>query len=99
MPTGSSDGNYIEDVAQNPEHWIRGRNFGVHMGVRESWEIHGTWKRWPLCIDRRIVDRDETGLQVVEGRTRVGILRGRHRSGGYVAARHLTWVARSRADR
>ena len=34
-------------------------------------------------------------LQVVEGRTRVGVLRGRHRQGALVAERHLAWVGRS----
>lgn len=73
------------------------RNRGIHIGVAQCWETHGTWKRWPILIDRRLLDPPESGLQVVEGRTRVGVLRGRHRQGTLVAERHLAWVGRSSA--
>jgi len=33
----------------------------------------------------------EGGLQLIEGRNRVSILRGRYRHGDFVANRHLTW--------
>jgi len=94
MPTGASDGDCIEDFAANPDHWVRVRNRGIHIGVAQCWETHGTWKRWPILIDRRLLDPPESGLQVVEGRTRVGVLRGRHRQGTLVAERHLAWVGR-----
>ena len=94
MPTGASDDDCIEDFAANPDHWVRVRNRGIHIGVAQCWETHGTWKRWPILIDRRLLDPPESGLQVVEGRTRVGVLRGRHRQGTLVAERHLAWVGR-----
>ena len=95
MPTGASDGDCIEKCATNPDHWVRIRNHGPHIGVAQCWETHGTWKRWPILIDRGLLDPPESGLQVVEGRTRVGVLRGRHRQGTLVAERHLAWVGRS----
>jgi hypothetical protein len=95
MPTGASDGDCIDEFATNPDHWVRIRNRGPHIGVAQCWETHGTWKRWPILIDRGLLDSPESGLQVVEGRTRVGVLRGRHRQGTLVAERHLAWVGRS----
>ena len=79
MPTGPSDGDCMEEYADDPDHWVSVRRFGIHRGVREGWETHGTWKRWPLLIDRQLVDPGTSGLQVVEGRTRVCVLRGRQR--------------------
>lgn len=94
MPTGASDGECIADFAVNPDHWVRIRSHGPHIGVAQCWEAHGTWKRWPILIDRGMLDPPEGGLQVVEGRTRVGVLRGRQRQGAFVARRHLAWVGR-----
>jgi hypothetical protein len=95
MPTGAYDGDCIEEFATNPDHWVPIRNRGPHIGVAQCWETHGTWKRWPILIDRGLLYSPESGLQVVEGRTRVGVLRGRHRQGTLVAERHLAWVGRS----
>ena len=97
MPTGASEADAIEYFAQAPEHWVAVRNAGHHVGVREMWDVHGTWKRWPVLIDRSLIRPGETGLQVIEGRTRVGVLRGRVRQGLHVAACHLAWVARTRS--
>jgi hypothetical protein len=94
MPTGPSDGDVIDEFAASPDHWISVRSSGVHTGVAQMWEIHGTWKRWPVLIARSLLAPPGTGLQVVEGRTRVGILRGRLRQGAFVAERHLAWVGR-----
>jgi hypothetical protein len=94
MPTGPSDGDVMDEFAANPNHWISVRNLGVHTRVAQMWELHGTWKRWPVLIDRSLVAPPGTGLQVVEGRTRVGILKGRLRQGAFVAERHLAWVGR-----
>jgi len=96
MPTGASDADCIDEYAANPDHWVRVRNSGIHLGVSECWETHGTWKRWPILIDRELLDPVGTGLQLVEGRTRVGVLRGRYRTGRFVAPRHLAWVGRAR---
>jgi hypothetical protein len=43
MPTSASDGDCIEDFAANPDHWVRVRNRGIHIGVAQCWETHGTW--------------------------------------------------------
>ena len=82
MPTGPSDGDVMDEFAANPGRWISVRNSGVHAGVAQMWELHGTWKRWPVLIDRSLLVPPDTGLQVVEGRTRAGILKGFLRRGG-----------------
>ena len=97
MPTGASDSDAIGEFAKDPDHWVQVRNHGPHIGVAQCWETHGTWKRWPILIDRGLLDPPGGGLQVVEGRTRVGVLRGRHRQGALVSGRHLAWVGRSPA--
>ncbi|WP_329446326.1 hypothetical protein [Streptomyces canus] len=88
MPTGASDAGCIESYAENPVHWVNVRRpeVGLH------WEDHGTWLRPPILIDRRLLDPSDSGLQVVEGRTRVGVLRGRLREGLHVASHHQAWV-------
>lgn len=96
MPTGRSDGDAIECVAADPEHWVAVRGQGVHMGVKLCWDIHGTWKRWPIVLDQDLLSPGAHGLQLVEGRNRVGILRGRRRQGNLVADRHLVWIGRRR---
>lgn len=95
MPTGASEGDLIESFAKDPQRWVAVRNAGDHRGVREMWDVHGTWKRWPILIDRTLVTPGDEGLQVIEGRTRVGVLRGRARLGLNVAPHHLAWVART----
>lgn len=94
MPTGSSDRSCIDEYAANPSHWINVRKHGIHVGVDLCWNTHGTWKRWPILIDRTLLHPPGLGLQVVEGRTRVGVLKGRRREGNYVANNHLAWVGR-----
>ncbi|WP_244173868.1 hypothetical protein [Streptomyces recifensis] len=68
-------------------YWVgvRPQEVGLH------WEEHGTWLRPPLLIDRRFLDPSSSGLQVVEGRTRVGVLRGRVRERRHVAPDHQAW--------
>jgi hypothetical protein len=97
MPTGPSDGDVMDEFAANPGHWISVRNSGIHVGVAQMWELHGTWKRWPVLIDRSLLFPPGTGLQVVEGRTRAGILKGLLTQGAFVAERHLAWVGRPSA--
>jgi hypothetical protein len=96
IPGTPSLGDCIERFAENPEHWVSSRVSGRHVGVREMWETHGTWKRWPILIDRVLTCADTPGLRVVEGHTRVGVLRGRTREGRRVADAHLAWVGRAR---
>lgn len=97
MPTGASESDLIGYYAEDPEHWVKVRSQGCHVGVREMWDLHGTWKSWPILIDQALVNSKFEGLQVVEGRTRVGVLRGRTRRGLNIAPNHLTWVGRARA--
>ncbi len=75
MPTGESDAGCIESYAADPVYWVKVRP----PEVGRHWEEHGTWLRPPLLIDRRLLDQADSGLQVLEGRTRVGVLRGRLR--------------------
>ncbi|MFI6536756.1 hypothetical protein ACIBHY_30195 [Nonomuraea sp. NPDC050547] len=95
MPTGPSDEGSIEEYAEDPDRWVKARNAGLHIGVKQCWQAHGTWKRWPILIDRALLTPGGSGLQVIEGRTRVGVLRGLHRRGDLVAGQHLAWVGRS----
>ncbi|GAA2968974.1 hypothetical protein [Streptomyces sp. NPDC056069] len=94
MPTGPSEAGCIEQFALHPGHYVSVRNSGIHVGVAEMWRDHGTWKRPPLLLDRRLLDSSASGLQVLEGRTRVGILRGRLRENDFVAATHEAWIGR-----
>lgn len=97
IQTGASDAGALELHAANPEHWITVRRGGAHEGVAFMWEMHGTWKRLPLLLDRSLLDAEQSNtLQLIEGRTRVGVLQGRLRTGAHVASSHLAWVARRR---
>jgi len=75
IPTGVSDAGCIEIYAENPVHWVTVRA----PEVGRCWEERGTWLRPPLLLDRRLLDPSDSGLQVLEGRTHVGVLRGRFR--------------------
>ncbi|MFF3617033.1 hypothetical protein [Streptomyces sp. NPDC002580] len=92
MPTGASEAGLIEHIAKPPVHRVsvRPEQVGSH------WEEHGTWMRPPLLIDRRLLALPDGGLQVLEGRTRVGVPRGRLREGLKVAPCHPAWVGRPR---
>lgn len=94
MPTGRSDGALIDENAEKADYWSEARR---HLGVPQHWESHGTWLRRPLLIDRALLLPNLGGLQVIEGRTRVGILRGFVRGGRKVAPVHDAWVARARS--
>ncbi|MFE4654747.1 hypothetical protein [Streptomyces sp. NPDC056707] len=92
MPTGASEAGLIEHIAEQPAYYagIRPERVGYH------WEERGTWMLPPLLIDRRLMALTDGGLQVLEGRTRVGVLRGRLREGMRVAPCHQAWVGRPR---
>lgn len=78
MPTGETDAGCIEYYAADPVHWVWNRP----PEVGRHWEEHGTWLRPPLLVERRLLHPSDSGLQVLEGRTRVGVLRGRLRPPG-----------------
>lgn len=86
MPTGSSDAGCIESYAKDPVHWVTVRP----PQIARHWDEHGTWLRPPLLIERHLLDPDASGLQVLEGRTRVGVLREHL----HVAPNHQAWVGR-----
>ncbi|WP_327321104.1 hypothetical protein OG735_00235 [Streptomyces sp. NBC_01210] len=92
MPTGASEADCIEYLVENPVHWVKVRP----AEVGHHWEERGTWMRPPILIDRRLLAPSNSGLQVLEGRTRVGVLRGRLREGLRVASHHQAWVGRPR---
>ncbi|MEV6251305.1 hypothetical protein AB0M38_34855 [Streptomyces sp. NPDC051742] len=91
IPTGAFDAGCIEEFAKNPVYWVTVRP----SEVGRYWEEHGTWLRPPVLIDRCLLAPSDSGLQVVEGRTCVGVLRGRLREGLNVASHHQAWVGRS----
>lgn len=101
MPTGPSDHDAIECWAElhdyavtNREKASRMTENSPHAGIREKWENEGTWLRAPIVLHARVIDPAQSGLQLVEGRTRVGVLRGRHRAGLRVADEHWAWIGR-----
>ncbi len=91
-PSDNEHGDLVEYLAGDHEHWLGLRD----PEIAGAWETRGTWLRPPLLIDRGVFDPPAAGLQLIEGRTRVGILRGRHRAGELVAGQHQAWVARPR---
>ncbi|MGW1563966.1 hypothetical protein ACWCQ1_47045 [Streptomyces sp. NPDC002144] len=88
MPTGASEADLIDYFAENPAWWVEVRP----PAVGRHWVEHGTWMRAPILIDRRLLDPSYRGLQVLEGRTRVGVLRGRLRKELHVRSHHQAWV-------
>lgn len=64
--------------------------------VQAVWEQDGTWPREPILIERAFVD-GEPGLQLIEGRSRVSMLRARRDEGHVLADRHAVWVGRRSA--
>lgn len=64
VPTGASEHDTIDIYAAAPDHWIGVRNCGIHVGVAEMWTLYGTWKRWPVLIDRQLLSPPHPGLQV-----------------------------------
>ncbi|MFD6397645.1 hypothetical protein [Nocardia sp. NPDC060249] len=90
VPTGPSEADVLEIYAKSHDHWVQGRR----PEVSKAWEMDGTWLQPPILIERALLNPLDSGLQVVEGRTRVGVLRGRHRAGRNVARLHSVWVGR-----
>jgi hypothetical protein len=89
--TGQTDQEYLVTAARLHEHWVRVRG----SRVQEAWRIRGTWLVPPILITRELLlEEPGIGLQVIEGRTRVGVLQGRLAEGLLVAANHQSWVGR-----
>jgi hypothetical protein len=98
METGSSDGDCIEEYALDHHYWMELKS-RAKPGVRSAWEEEGTWLVPPIALERRLLEPSNIELQLVEGRTRVGVLRGRYRTGLHVAGAHKTWVGRQHHSR
>jgi hypothetical protein len=95
MPTGPRDRDCIEEYAREHAYWVEAKA-RYKPEVKVAWDKQGTWLVPPVLIARSLLDPSLPGLQVVEGRTRVGILRGRRRDGLLVAPRQRAWVGRPR---
>ncbi|MFC9439525.1 hypothetical protein [Nocardia sp. NPDC057030] len=93
-PTGLSEGDLLDINAADHAHWVRVRP----VEIRQAWDQTGTWLRPPILIERALLTPPADGLQVIEGRTRLGILRGRHRDRLLVADYHHAWVGQRSHD-
>ncbi|KIC68744.1 hypothetical protein RM50_04315 [Pseudarthrobacter phenanthrenivorans] len=93
MPTGASEAGLIEGFAAQHRYWLTAKS-RYKPSVKADWEERGTWSVPPVLIDRSLLDPPGDGLQVIEGRTRVAILRGRQQDRLTTANRHLAWVGR-----
>jgi hypothetical protein len=91
--TGPTEQKFLESVAEQHVHYLALRP----APIRDGWELEGTWLTTPLLLDMNLLNRDEVGLQLLEGRMRVGILQGRLHSEFCVASTHKAWVGRRRA--
>jgi hypothetical protein len=90
MPTGPSEEDFLNEVAIDHVHYL-----GVRpQPIQDTWSQSGTWLVPPVLLDRRLLTPSASGLQVVEGRMRTGILQGRFHAGLEVADQHEAWVGR-----
>ncbi|WP_296194692.1 hypothetical protein [uncultured Microbacterium sp.] len=92
IPTGASDAEFLESVARLHRHYLGLRS----QGIRDAWERRGTWLVPPILLSRQVLGNEERGLQVVEGRMRVGILQGRAAEALNVVSALEAWVGRHR---
>lgn len=80
----------IEEYAELSDYWAEGKR----KDVVEAWKQDGTWLVPPLLISLDLLEPKTEGWQLIEGRTRVGVLRGRVAQGLYVATHHDIWAGR-----
>lgn len=92
MPTGASDVEFLASVASLHRHYLGLRS----QEIRDAWEHRGTWLVPPILISRHLLGEGESGLQVVDGRMRVGILQGRAADALNLAPALEAWVGRRR---
>ncbi len=90
MPTGSQTQDYLDRARDLHQHWTSVRS----VEIQQAWEKWGLWLRAPIVLDRTALGDGLGGLQVVEGRTRVGIAGGRLREGLLVAPTLQIWLGR-----
>ncbi len=65
--------DWLDDYERDPAVWIAKRS----PEERRRWAEAGTWITPPLLIDSSLLEPPGAGLHVLEGHTRIGILRGR----------------------
>ena len=92
IQTGPSEPDLIERYAVLHEYSLKVRDH--QPGIADAWANEGSWLVPPILVSRVVLQPSSEGLQVVEGRTRVGVLQGRRRSGLFVADHHKAWVGR-----
>jgi hypothetical protein len=90
IPTGPSEQDALDGYATLHRYWLSRRS----EEIRNAWETWGTWLAAPVLISRKLLHLPEPHLQVIEGRTRVGVLQGRRAEGLNVADSHKAWVGR-----
>jgi hypothetical protein len=91
IPTGPSEQDALDEYAANHQYWLSKRS----EEIRDAWETRGTWLVAPILISCKLLHPSGLGLQVIEGRTRVGILQGRRAESLNVADTHKAWVGRA----
>lgn len=81
-----------ETVAKDPHKELEARRVEGF----EFWPDE-TWARPPLFIEGHLVEPQQPGLHLVEGHTRLGVLKGLVESGeARPDSLHLSWIARSK---
>lgn len=90
--TGASEQGFLDDVARLHCHYLSVRT----EPYRVAWETAGSWLVPPILVARDLLIETAPGMQLVEGRMRVGILQGRLVDELPVADTHKSWVGRAR---
>lgn len=81
---------HVEQVRLDPDHWI-----GNWRASRRDlgWSTIGTWRRRPVFLVGKLLEPPRAGLHLVEGHTRLGILRGLADQGRLnTGSRHEIWL-------
>jgi hypothetical protein len=91
--TGASDQGRIEQASTNHGELLA----SYPQAVQDGWEQTGTWLVPPVLLDRSAFTPPGEGLQVVEGRARMGVLRGRIKDRLMMTRRLDVWVGRPRS--
>lgn len=81
---------WFDGAERDPEHHL-----GMRPADRAHWTEFDTWRVPPVLLDPVLLRASKAGLHIVEGHTRIGILRGRIRLGQTPAqATHTAFVGR-----
>jgi hypothetical protein len=90
--------NYIAEVAEILRKHANDKPHPPHMTAAswKSWLESGTWRRAPIFLDSVLARR--SGLHLVEGHTRVGVLKGLLDTGLPIRLNHGCWVGRRSSE-